>query len=335
MKRFLQTILFTSVLSIILSVNIYAANAEFITCDENGASTGTLFSKATITVSDIDMSGNYIYHGVDVAVFKKPTSGSEWATAFQKRIPTNSLKIQITDFGDESKYNDSEIYALAYRVLYTMIDSEEGSIIETEWKRIEGSYFRIKGAGEVGVKPAERFLDVSKEHWAYEAIIEMEKRGVISGFSDGTFRPSDKVTREQFAKLMVLGLNLSISEPDQATFTDITKEDWSYKYVEAVKQYLSGYVGNNGKFFNGRQNATREDIVIALVKAKGYDKETVDIKRLEGLFKDSNAISKRAEKYVLLGYDKNLLSGYDDGTFKPKGELTRAEAVTLLYRIIK
>lgn len=335
----IKTLLLTTIITVILlSACAFAGEMAFITCDENGKAMGTQFSKATINVSSIDMSGNYLYYGIDICVYKKAIAGTEWQTLFQKRIPTNSLKIQIADFGESASYKNDEIYSLGYRVLYTMLDSEEGNVIETDWKRIDGGYFKIKGEGEVGITPVVEttpttFSDVPKDYWAYDAIMAMYNKGVISGCDDGTFKPEDKVTREQFAKMLLLALGLPVNDVETPSLADSDKNYWACKYVESAKQYFNTYMGVKGRTFDGSSFATREDMVCALVKAKGYDNETVDTKRLPGIFKD--AISLRTAKYVLIGYDKKLMQGYDDGTFKPKGFLTRAEAVTILYRAIK
>lgn len=178
------------------------------------------------------------------------------------------------------------------------------------------------------------FSDLSEGHWGYLAVTEMAKKGVVSGYSDGTFRPDAKVTREQFAKMMVLALELPLVQPKTASFKDINSKHWAYKYVESAKNYLSGYKETEGSYFRGSRNALREDVACALVKAKGYQNEKVDLSRLSKLFKDSNQISASHKKYVLIAYDKGLISGYSDKTFKPKGTLTRAEAAKLLFNAI-
>lgn len=47
------------------------------------------------------------------------------------------------------------------------------------------------------------FKDVNKKDAAYEAILWASKEGIVSGYKDGTFKPNDKVTEAQFAKILV------------------------------------------------------------------------------------------------------------------------------------
>lgn len=180
-----------------------------------------------------------------------------------------------------------------------------------------------------------KFSDVSTIHWANAAINEMSDRGVISGYPDGTFKPNNKVTREQFAKMMVLALDLKLLEPNKASFNDLSKGTWSYSYVETAKPYLTGYKQGNNSYFKGGESAIREDIAVALVKALKLENQDIDVSELDRTFKDANEVSPELKKYVLIAYKNKLISGYGDGTFKAQGKLTRAEAASLLLKVIQ
>jgi len=52
------------------------------------------------------------------------------------------------------------------------------------------------------------FRDVPKSSYAYSAIVELAERGVVSGYSDGTFHPNETVTRGQFAGMIARAFNL-------------------------------------------------------------------------------------------------------------------------------
>jgi len=184
------------------------------------------------------------------------------------------------------------------------------------------------------VIPVKQFSDVPTNHWAYQAVMEMAKLGILNGYSDGTFRPEDNVTREEFAKMMVLALNLPINEPVSPYFKDVKNSYWAYKFVESAKSYLTGYQKADGMYFKGTNNAVREDMAYALVKAKGLNNQSVDMSKLNTLFKDVNKITADLKKYVLIAYENGIIKGNADGTFNPKGTLTRAEASKLLYNVI-
>lgn len=182
-----------------------------------------------------------------------------------------------------------------------------------------------------GYSGGRRFSDVPEWHWAYEAISYMADRGIISGFTDGTFRPDETVTREQFAKIMVLALDLPLVNPSTPTFEDVDRDHWAYRYIESAKRYLTGYKSGSYYYYRGSEGAVREDMACALVKAKGYSYSSADESRLWSIFDDADSISSALRKFVLVAYDRGLIRGYTDRTFRPQGALTRAEAAKLLY----
>ncbi|OGO88598.1 MAG: hypothetical protein A2Y24_06100 [Clostridiales bacterium GWE2_32_10] len=179
---------------------------------------------------------------------------------------------------------------------------------------------------------AQQFSDLPYGHWAYDGVSSMSTEGIIAGYPDNTFKPSELVTREQFAKIMVLALKQELNYPGTPSFRDVSKTNWSYGYVETAKKYLSGYETGNENYFKPAESPTRLDVAIALIKALGYENQnhTNDI----SIFKDYTQIPQEQRKYVAIAVEKNIMKGYEDNTFRPQGKLNRAEAATLIYRLI-
>lgn len=194
--------------------------------------------------------------------------------------------------------------------------------------------------GMMGTAFADRsqdFRDLESDHWAYGAVKKMVGLGILEGFKDGSFKPDDAVTREQFAKMMVASLKLELQKPSTASFEDVSKQYWAYAYIETAKPYLTGYQSGDSLKFKPMENAVREDMAVALVKALGYGNVSVDEETLDR-FGDADAISKNVRKYVAIAVSKNLMSGSKSGSslfFKPQATLTRAEAAVLLSNVIK
>ena len=69
--------------------------------------------------------------------------------------------------------------------------------------------------------PAAGFTDVPGDHPYRAAIADLADRHVTSGFQDGTYRPDDSISREQFAKLIVRALRLPVSDDNICAFTDV------------------------------------------------------------------------------------------------------------------
>ena len=93
----------------------------------------------------------------------------------------------------------------------------------------------VQPALAVNSKTYGPYKDVGTNHWAYDAVTYMTGKKIISGYSDGTFRPNNKVTRAEFAKMMVLALDLKLHNPKDKSFLDIGKDNWAFKYIESAK----------------------------------------------------------------------------------------------------
>ena len=177
----------------------------------------------------------------------------------------------------------------------------------------------------------QKFSDVPASYWAFNYIAEMAERNVLSGYPDGKFYPNNNVTRAEFAKIMTAAAGLKISI-GYSSYEDVDYTDWCSPYIEAARYYLSGYVSNGKSYYMPNNNALREDIAVALVKLKGYDTTGFDLSLLQTMFSDWKSISTGAQPYVAVAVEQELISGYDDGTFKGQQGITRAEAATLLWR---
>ena len=182
------------------------------------------------------------------------------------------------------------------------------------------------------------FIDVPNNHWAKAQIDYFAQKGIIAGYKDGSFRPGANVTREEFCKLLVSTFNQKLETPSTPTFSDVAESKWSYPYVEACSDFLTGYANPFGgrPAFHPTEYATRGDIAVALVRMMGYtDNDANDAYYAERKFLDGSSISPSLLPYVSIACEKGLISGYPNGTFGPAKGITRAETVALLNRATK
>lgn len=190
----------------------------------------------------------------------------------------------------------------------------------------------------VGAQTRE-FSDLGPNHWAYNAVMFMVEKGIITGYPDNTFRPDTPVTRAEFARIMVVALNLPMKVADTPSFKDVPKDHWAYPYVETAKYYLTGFRTSSGDYFKPSDYAVREDMAVALVKAKGLQNENVDMNILNN-YADKDQISPNLTKYVAIAISKGIMVGSpvpnsSQLKFDPQGVLTRAQAAMLLYNVLK
>ncbi|CAM5788741.1 MULTISPECIES: S-layer homology domain-containing protein [Brevibacillus] len=184
------------------------------------------------------------------------------------------------------------------------------------------------------VSASTTFSDVPRSHWAYKEIQAMASKGIIKGYEDGKFRPNNKVTRAEFAKIMIAAAGVDIHKQKVSqTFQDVPRNHWAFYYVEYAKPYLTGYKSGNKYTYKPDQYAVREDIAVALVRLLGYDRtHKADLSVLKR-FNDDDRISAALRPYVAISIQTDLMKG-SNNYFRPQDAITRAEAASLLYRAL-
>ena len=171
---------------------------------------------------------------------------------------------------------------------------------------------------------AASFGDISN-HWAKDYIAEMVDQGIISGYPDGTFKPEGKITRAEFASLLVRGFQLPIG--GSKVFSD-TANHWAKDFIAAA--YSQGIISGYSEYeFGPDDPITREQMAVMIVKAARPDAD------VEGkTFADNNSIADWARQAVIIATGNNIISGYPDNTFRPKSNTTRAEAAVVLSKAL-
>jgi hypothetical protein len=110
------------------------------------------------------------------------------------------------------------------------------------------------------------FTDSSKiGAWAQKAVAQAVQAGIISGYTDGTFRPNTFVTRTEMAVMIANALELSIEGNATTSFADDQAIPvWAKGSVEALKK-LGIVKGTTNNQFNPNTQATRAEVVISLL----------------------------------------------------------------------
>lgn len=179
------------------------------------------------------------------------------------------------------------------------------------------------------------FSDVNREDPYYEAVMTMHRYGIISGYEDGTFRPENLVTREEFATMMVRALQLDIIF-SPSSFHDVADGYWASEYIETAKSYLTGFVKQGEYFFKPTDMAVREDMAVALVRALNKPLPA-DLTSLS-TFADASEINSNLKIYVASAIENNLMMGQEENgeiKFNPLQSLTRSETAALLLKIVQ
>jgi len=185
---------------------------------------------------------------------------------------------------------------------------------------------------------AKEFTDVPQTHWAYGSISLFADSGVINGYEDGSFRPENPVTRGEWAKMMCDGFGLRQAGTFElwrfySDAEDVSESDWSAPYIATVSPYLAHIIDDYGRsYYRPNDSATREEVAGSLVRVLGL--ETDESNAYLAPYSDSGEISEFELPYMNTAVKNGLISGYEDGTLRPKREVTRAEAACLMQRTI-
>lgn len=176
-----------------------------------------------------------------------------------------------------------------------------------------------------------QFTDVPEGAWYHDYVYDLVYRGVVNGMTATTYEPEGKLTRAQFVKLLACSLaeaeTLKTYE-GQHPFTD-SEGHWAETYIAWAKD--KGIVeGVSATEFDPEAPITREQM--ATIFGRYALKQGIELPKSDnaaGSFPDADKISEYAREFVELMRIAGILNGYEDGTFRPQGNATRAEAAKL------
>lgn len=179
----------------------------------------------------------------------------------------------------------------------------------------------------------ERYTDIGHVSWAWDAIEALSERNIVSGYGDRLFGPDNSILREEFIKIVVVGLygENAINPNAVSSFSD-AQSDWYAPYVKAAEDFNITEGIGDGLFGTGYE-ITRQDMALMLyrmLRDNGLDVETTPYE-----FTDVDQIAPYAADAVYALKNMNIIQGDDDGSFRPEGSTTRAEAAVLLYKTLK
>ena len=174
------------------------------------------------------------------------------------------------------------------------------------------------------------FSDMDSAPWANAAVDYLAGRNIVSGRGDGRFCPNDKMSREEFVKLVVSAFSLT-EETAESIFEDVEKDRWSYPYIASAVR--AGIInGVDEMHFHPTGSITREDMAVIIFRAY----KLMGLKNTENIlsFTDADEISGYAKEAVGTLCGSGILNGMGDGTFAPRGEVTRAQASKVVYELL-
>lgn len=246
---------------------------------------------------------------------------------YTKKIVYKPEKKECTTLSEEIMVAGKDAYESAYITAY---DPEELGKLK------DGLYTIIIKLNDEDLAPKSNFSEPFKinaektlfsditGHWGEEFIYKLFENGIINGYSDGTFKPDQTISKAEFVKIALNALNIRILNPTEIpekTFLDVNENDWFFKFIETAihKQIIQA----ESQYLNPNLNIRRRD-AFKIIFNTLTDQNTNT--KFYNIFNDINKDDENLDVFMTL-YNLGVIKGYA-GTpeVKPDNTLTRAEA---------
>lgn len=170
------------------------------------------------------------------------------------------------------------------------------------------------------------FRDISAGSKYHDSIMYLAEKGVVKGYSDGTFKPTKSVTRAEGLKLIMEGTNTSLSS-GRLSFKDVKSTDWSVKYIYTAqkKKIASGYGDNT---FKPNNTVSKAEFLKILFN-------TMDIEVTGPVTAGPYSDVDKDTWYAAYFAKAKELGLFEDTTkINPSASMTRQEVADAIYRVM-
>lgn len=223
------------------------------------------------------------------------------------------------------------------RLVFKSINEGESKFTLSRVKTVDRNQqaFELTPKFNIAIKtddaPAIFFSDVAEGFWAKTFIDRAVSLGYINGYPDGTFRPQASVTRAEFVTMIArsMGAEPSTVGSDNE-FVDQDKiGQWAqpYIYYALGEGWINGFEDGS---FRPEQPVTRAEMTVIASRMLNLRTDFIE----EPSFKDTSSIPSWAKSHIVTATQNGLIKGQSGNMFSPRKSTTRAEAVTIMLRMI-
>ncbi|OAS17342.1 S-layer homology domain-containing protein [Paenibacillus oryzisoli] len=257
---------------------------------------------------------------------------------------SGSTKVELNDF--------SGTYVERKIIVPSTVDTDATTVVSFDpvtgkMTFIPAVFSHVNGKSEITIKSPHNsiytlvkldkpFTDITA-HWAKKDIELLASKFVVQGMTETTFAPDQRVTRAQFASMLVTALALQPDAAKSSMFTDVTSDDWFAGAVGTAAK-LGLVEGNNAGEFAPNADITREQMAVMISRAlrlSGKEVQSSHAQDKLASFVDSNTISAWATSAVVQSLAANIVNGLTDQSFGPNESATRAQATVMLKRFLQ
>ena len=179
------------------------------------------------------------------------------------------------------------------------------------------------------VASAASFSDVGDSTKYSSAVEYLKTKGIINGYSDGTFKPDNKINRAEALKIIMLAVGQDLTSTFKINFKDVSSKDWFYSYVRKATelQIVQGY--SDGTFKPADNINLAESLKIALLSFKSPVSDAVN----SAPYPDVTT-SLWYAKYAQYAKTTQVIDPEDNGNLDADQQITRGDFAELIYRLL-
>ena len=255
----------------------------------------------------------------------------------------NDAKRVDTSVKNDTKRVDTSVKSDAKRV-DTSVKNDAKRVDTSVKNDVKEDVAKVEGKKAVKAKenlPAGVYPD-TKDNWARDAIQAMTQAGYLSGYADNTFKPSAQITREQAAAIYgkVLQHNLNeqeladiVTKESATSYSDVEADRWSSSAIKLVS--AAGVMeGTSKTAFTPSKTMDREQFVASAASLAKKLNLSTPVKTEKVTFKDEASISSAYLADIQYMAQRGIVASGATENFNPKQPVTRAQAATILNRML-
>ncbi|MHB9093386.1 MAG: S8 family serine peptidase [Eubacteriales bacterium] len=241
---------------------------------------------------------------------------------------TLKYNLQVVGSGEVAPYYLNESTNVWELIQNAVVDKTANTVT------FETAHFsKYTVMGKPAVMQYKPFFDDIISHWAKADIEYLAAKGIVGGKSGKLFDPEGRITRAEFATMIIRALGLQLEKGNE-TFTDVGEKTWYYQSVETASK--AGLVaGFNGKF-NPNNRITRQEMATILIKAlETKNKAVTGGSEVLNKFEDNAKVSKWAVPALAKAVKAGIINGKTSVKVAPLDDATRAEAAVMIRKLLE
>jgi uncharacterized protein YjdB len=172
-------------------------------------------------------------------------------------------------------------------------------------------------------------IDATIFLYAFIGIKAMVSQGIVTGYTDNTFKPGNAISRAEF--ITIINRAFGFEESAEISYTDVKPGDWFAPQIQKARAagYIAGYEDNTMRPNN---KISRQEVAVIIGRILNLDNNAglTEVDR----FSDAASIPSWSRGAVGAVVAAGYMTGYPDGSFKAGNNITRAEAVVVVGRCL-